>query len=408
MIGARARRGDAVGRRTTKLPDGAPGDRPATGCSSTWPGCTPSVEVAAADELAGGVGGDAGRARHRPLLGGQGVRHRVLPRGAARLLMEILGPVVVPRSPTRPGAVLRSRLESASTAARSSSRSAAGVNEMQRDLISQFSLGLPEGEPLMDFSFSADQQSSCRDLARQDPRRRRQPRAHRSRCVADRADGSTATCGARSPTPASSASRCPSPRAAAGSASSRRASCSKRSGARPRRCPALAVMGLAAPALARLRRPSIASTGVAAGTPHRHRRAHRAGRRRVRAVDRRRTATAGSPARRCACPRGSTRRGSSSPPIDGLYRRRPVVRRRDRRARGHDAAASPTRGSCCSDAPAEQLAGPEGRRPGCVERAQAAMRVMVAGVPAGRARRSPRRTRRSASSSAGRSPRSRR
>ena len=49
-----------------------------------------------------GVGGDAGRARHRALLGDQGVRHRVLPRGAAPAVRDPRSGRV-PQGRARPG-----------------------------------------------------------------------------------------------------------------------------------------------------------------------------------------------------------------------------------------------------------------------------------------------------------------
>ena len=61
-----------------------------------------------------------------------------------QLLMEILGPVSY-LEPHAPGAVLRSRLQQGTRGAIILTFGG-GVNEMQRDLISQFTLGLPRAD----------------------------------------------------------------------------------------------------------------------------------------------------------------------------------------------------------------------------------------------------------------------
>jgi 3-oxocholest-4-en-26-oyl-CoA dehydrogenase alpha subunit len=61
-----------------------------------------------------------------------------------QLLMEILGPVSY-LEPDAPGAVLRSRLQQG-TRGSIILTFGGGVNEMQRDLISQFTLGLPRAD----------------------------------------------------------------------------------------------------------------------------------------------------------------------------------------------------------------------------------------------------------------------
>ena len=61
-----------------------------------------------------------------------------------QLLMEILGPVSY-LEPDAPGAVLKSRIQ-AGTRGSIILTFGGGVNEMQRDLISQFTLGLPRAD----------------------------------------------------------------------------------------------------------------------------------------------------------------------------------------------------------------------------------------------------------------------
>jgi hypothetical protein len=61
-----------------------------------------------------------------------------------QLLMEIVGPVSY-LEPDAPGAVLHSRLQSG-TRGSIILTFGGGVNEMQRDLISQFTLGLPRAD----------------------------------------------------------------------------------------------------------------------------------------------------------------------------------------------------------------------------------------------------------------------
>ena len=106
---ARARRRRASWAQETKLADGR------RVIDQEWvqlnlARCTPA-RVPAAHELAGRVGGDAGRRSTSADCSTIKVFGTEFYLEALRLLMEILGPVVVPRSPTRPARCCESRLE---------------------------------------------------------------------------------------------------------------------------------------------------------------------------------------------------------------------------------------------------------------------------------------------------------
>ena len=141
--------------------------------------------------------------------------------------------------------------------------------------------------------------------------------------------------------------------------------------------PALAVMGLGGTALAHFGGVEHLE-GVADGTRIVTAALRRAGRRRVRPGDhgrRRRPAHRREGVRARGHRRGADRRHRRRRPLRGRSR---VRRRRPSSARTPP-AASPRRGSSCSGAPAERLAGPEGVT-WLVEHAQAAMCVMAAGA----------------------------
>ena len=271
-----------------------------------------------------------------------------------QLLMEILGPVSY-LEPDAPGAVLQ-------LAPRAGHRGSiiltfgGGVNEMQRDLISMFALGFPRatGDGLLLHLRPGGPPRARRPRSSPTP-----PRSSASSACSPTSTASTASCGRRSPRPASSASRCPSRSVAAGSASSRRASCSRRSAA-PRRPSRARGHGSRRARAGASSVPPTRSTGVADGT------------RIVTAALTRRSATrrtpstsrrpaASSPARRCACPPGSTPSAIVVSASDGLYLVDPsapgvTVERED------TSAARRWPGSCCGGAEATKLAGPGGPR----------------------------------------------
>ena len=112
------------------------------GCRSTWPGPRPA-RVPQADQLEGRVGRQP-RVALDPadVVDHQGLRHRVLHRGLpAADGGDRPGRVPDPREP--PGRVLAGRLEMYYAQSRSILTFGGGTNEMQRDLIAMFGLGMP-------------------------------------------------------------------------------------------------------------------------------------------------------------------------------------------------------------------------------------------------------------------------
>ena len=87
-----------------------PGDRPGVGAAQPRPSCTPRSRSLRLMNWQVAWEADAGRPRRRPLLGGQGVRHRAQHGGATGCSWRSSARCRT-SSPTRPGAVLQSRLE---------------------------------------------------------------------------------------------------------------------------------------------------------------------------------------------------------------------------------------------------------------------------------------------------------
>ena len=271
------------------------------------------------------------------------------------------------------------------TAARSSSPSAVASTRSQRDLISLFTLGFPRATA--DGLLLHLRPAGAPRARGEDPRRRHHART-REGGARRRATARPRPVARRSPRPASSASRCPESVGGGGLGFLETCIVLEEVGRAAAPVPALAVMGLAAPALVAVRRHRRARRRRRRHA-HRHRRAHRGGRRRVR------TPSTTADRRQAHRREGLRARGLDAQRIvvsatDGLYLVDPsptgvTVERED------TMLGVPRRGSCCDDAPATKLAGPEGLT--WLLRARAGRAgVMMAGACGDRARAHRRRT----------------
>ena len=118
-----------------------PGDRPGVGAGAPGPGAR-RARVPPAHQLEGGLAGHPGPPRRGRRLDHQGVRHRVLPARPSGSLMEVIGQAGLPdrgarRGPSWPAG---SRCTPASLIILTFG---GGTNEIQRDLIAIFGLGMP-------------------------------------------------------------------------------------------------------------------------------------------------------------------------------------------------------------------------------------------------------------------------